>query len=591
MRYEIQREGSRITVFAVQDNIVVGEYTIDQRLEHTSGHVDDEMRRLASMPSLPKIASKRRVKHQSHAGKQAKAHEQGKKVKPHGYVHKPKKPKQGMVSEDLERAYMASLIEQGVPISGRPLKLAATTPELTPEMQRQFTYGACGGLAIALHDATGWPLVMVTDAENVTGGLAHMGASGIHWLVRRPDGMLVDVDGVHRPEDVLTRYEDESDWGEGEALGEASREDAVEEYEAKGEPVPLEVCAQYAAAVLATVKQAARLAATTPEFMEQYMQAHGPWSYHAVLPEGLPDGKTEMDVLKSIKQNGILPRSQTGFAPEWENQLQSRPDHVYLANHQYAREMTGDDRHPQFAIDLRRIDPKYIDADEDHVMHAIQNREQLPDIHHVHPVTWDDYQTSLPAGGFKDLGEWADHHSQIIDTPDWTNHSMGKGSFAVKGGIPPEAIRINPAWAARNQPKVQQMTTHASTETVRRYLTNGMIHESDGEVWEFRNPYISQGAFGIDDGTPMYEMYRNGQRDGALQVAAVNRYVEDGRLKPIPDIPEQVNADEPDLGWGQLRHEHSPVKRTFPGPVQERLEQSPIKRQGAWQRLTGWLKR
>lgn len=33
--------------------------------------------------------------------------------------------------------------------------------------KRAFSFGACGGLAIALHDATGWPIIAITDAHNV----------------------------------------------------------------------------------------------------------------------------------------------------------------------------------------------------------------------------------------------------------------------------------------------------------------------------------------------------------------------------------------------------------------------------------------
>jgi hypothetical protein len=33
--------------------------------------------------------------------------------------------------------------------------------------QHAFTTGACSALAIALHDATGWPIVAITDHHNV----------------------------------------------------------------------------------------------------------------------------------------------------------------------------------------------------------------------------------------------------------------------------------------------------------------------------------------------------------------------------------------------------------------------------------------
>lgn len=131
-----------------------------------------------------------------------------------------------------------------------------------------FSYGACAGLAIALHDATGWPLVKVTDADSVflpgtytpvkdaaveqrarTDNQAGS-AGGLHWLVAHPSGRLVDVDGFHDPVSVVERYDDDTDEGVA-AVGVATRADAVDEYvEAKGQPVPLDVCATFVPAVL-----------------------------------------------------------------------------------------------------------------------------------------------------------------------------------------------------------------------------------------------------------------------------------------------------------------------------------------------------
>lgn len=134
--------------------------------------------------------------------------------------------------------------------------------------ERAFSYGACAGLAIALHDATGWPLVKVTDADSVflSGTYTSLAdadveqrsspdnvagsTGGLHWLVVHPTGALVDVDGLYDPVSVVEAYDDEADDGVA-ALGRASRADAVEEYvEAKGEPVPLVVCASFVNAVL-----------------------------------------------------------------------------------------------------------------------------------------------------------------------------------------------------------------------------------------------------------------------------------------------------------------------------------------------------
>jgi hypothetical protein len=136
--------------------------------------------------------------------------------------------------------------------------------------ERAFSYGACAGLALALHDATGWQLVKLTDADSVYDphggdyvdrpqlqrghiGSAGMGAGGLHWAVERPDGMLIDVDGAHTLGELIDRYSGEGDQrSQGQvAAGRTDREDAIDEYvEAKGAPVPLTMAASFVEPVL-----------------------------------------------------------------------------------------------------------------------------------------------------------------------------------------------------------------------------------------------------------------------------------------------------------------------------------------------------
>lgn len=112
-----------------------------------------------------------------------------------------------------------------------------------------FKHGACGALAIALHDATGWPVASVTDSHNVMDGRA-MGGSALHWTVLRPDGMLVDVDGAHEPADLVEEYSGDADDGEA-AWGVSSRADVEEWYvECQGEPIPVRLAATFVDAVL-----------------------------------------------------------------------------------------------------------------------------------------------------------------------------------------------------------------------------------------------------------------------------------------------------------------------------------------------------
>jgi len=125
-----------------------------------------------------------------------------------------------------------------------------TPGELDGAARHAFSQGACGALAMALHDATGWPVVAVTDAHNVYDGKAG-GGSALHWAVRRPDGMIVDVDGAHEAADLVEKYKWDAD-DEEAAVGTSTREDVEEWYvENQGEPIPVGLAATFVDAVLA----------------------------------------------------------------------------------------------------------------------------------------------------------------------------------------------------------------------------------------------------------------------------------------------------------------------------------------------------
>lgn len=100
--------------------------------------------------------------------------------------------------------------------------------------------GACGALAIAVHDATGWPIVAITDSHNVFDGMAG-GGSALHWTVEHPSGKLLDIEGLHDSEDLVSEYEGDADDGMA-AAGRSTRADVVEWYvECQGEPVPIDL--------------------------------------------------------------------------------------------------------------------------------------------------------------------------------------------------------------------------------------------------------------------------------------------------------------------------------------------------------------
>lgn len=63
----------------------------------------------------------------------------------------------------------------------------------------EFTTGACGYLAVALHDLTGWPIYAEYDPPPHDDYVAHM------W-VENPDGCAVDIGGIHSGAWATTKY-------------------------------------------------------------------------------------------------------------------------------------------------------------------------------------------------------------------------------------------------------------------------------------------------------------------------------------------------------------------------------------------------
>jgi hypothetical protein len=117
-----------------------------------------------------------------------------------------------------------------------------------------FRYGGCGALAIAIHDATGWPIAAITDHDNVYDGRIGMG-SALHWTVLHPSGQMLDIEGLHDTDTLTAEYHFDAD-DEQAAWGLASRESAVEWYEEAGATIPLELAASFVSPLLASLAPA-----------------------------------------------------------------------------------------------------------------------------------------------------------------------------------------------------------------------------------------------------------------------------------------------------------------------------------------------
>lgn len=69
--------------------------------------------------------------------------------------------------------------------------VVAEAGDLDERARLAFGAGQCHGLAVALKQRTGWPLVAVDDVKG----------KRIHVCVRAPDGALIDVNGAHNRAD------------------------------------------------------------------------------------------------------------------------------------------------------------------------------------------------------------------------------------------------------------------------------------------------------------------------------------------------------------------------------------------------------
>jgi hypothetical protein len=81
--------------------------------------------------------------------------------------------------------------------------MTALIPEGYATAEEVWDDGYDHALALALHEQTGWPIVGLECRE---GGYVD------HYLVRRPDGMLVDWQGAHTEDAVLEQWAEGTDY-------------------------------------------------------------------------------------------------------------------------------------------------------------------------------------------------------------------------------------------------------------------------------------------------------------------------------------------------------------------------------------------
>jgi hypothetical protein len=191
--------------------------------------------------------------------------------------------------------------------------------------------------------------------------------------------------------------------------------------------------------------------AADPEWLAEHIRQNGPYLYHG----------TSSDAAKSILNEGLYPHDHENVMndesgdeewPEdedgepifsrsnWAGQfLAPRAGHVYLGTHKYASNYGGIGG-KMLKVDLRKLDPQKMNADEDHFSassrgdSSLDHRNYLTSLSEFDPPPNDEYYD----GEGENLGEWADR--ALGGDPEATRHSVASGSMAYNGHIPPEAV-------------------------------------------------------------------------------------------------------------------------------------------------------
>lgn len=166
-----------------------------------------------------------------------------------------------------------------------------------------------------------------------------------------------------------------------------------------------------------------------------------PYMYHDVAAARTKgELKDQIDTVKSILNNGILPKEQTGIS-EYDDWLTSRPNHVYIGREGFYPRTVP----PAIRINMSKIDPSTLKPDED-IYHAFgfsdKHKDQI-DIHGLKSAPFEEEHRNNPN---YTLGQWMEDHSHL-DTPKNVLASFAlNNSLAVHGGVPADALEISPKW-------------------------------------------------------------------------------------------------------------------------------------------------
>lgn len=225
--------------------------------------------------------------------------------------------------------------------------------------------------------------------------------------------------------------------------------------------------------------------AADPEWLQDWMEKNGPYLYH-----GTKDDLTA----RKIAEEGLYPHDDLGTGepdqlvcpncgyetpfvessvnrwgapyegdpcphcgdddlrrqPNWSNSkyagqyFEPRLGHTYLGTKDYSNQYVNRLNGGLVRVDLRKLDPSHMNADEDHFSPGVGNvNEEHPAVQRALGLRPPDPHNWMP--GARTLGSWADQ-IQLGRDPNETHYSLEKGSMAYNGRVPPEAIeQVNEA--------------------------------------------------------------------------------------------------------------------------------------------------
>lgn len=189
-------------------------------------------------------------------------------------------------------------------------------------------------------------------------------------------------------------------------------------------------------------------AAVDPAWLQKWIEVNGPYMTHQTDSEA---------TRQKIEQEGLIPHDQ-GPGSQYAGTLVPRANHSYVGRNlkslsAYSKLGEGTIKNRTLAVDLRKLDPARINADEDSFDRNAFNwltmaeeaealgdmpwpretREDEPGFPGVHGVV------DAHGNRFTNGGEWANKNN--IVEPKHTAWSMNAmGHAAIEGGVPPEAL-------------------------------------------------------------------------------------------------------------------------------------------------------